>query len=76
MNVWVALMNLEHKYGTHESVMATLEQAAKQANPKHVYLHAAEMYERAEEIAAAEELYKVSKASHQRGDHKRPEGVS
>ena len=60
MNVWVALMNLEHKYGTHETVMATLEKAAQQSNPKHVFLHAAEMYERAEEISAAEELYKVS----------------
>ncbi|GAB5033644.1 rrp5 homolog [Nannochloropsis oceanica] len=58
MNVWVALLNLENRYGTKESVLATLEKAAEQNNPKHVYLHAAEMYERAGKASDAEELFK------------------
>jgi len=58
MNVWVASLNLEHRYGTKESVLATLEKAAEQNNPKHVYLHAAEMYERAGEAEEAEEIFK------------------
>jgi hypothetical protein len=59
MNVWVALLNLEHKYGTRETVAATLKRAAEHNNPKHTYLHAVEMYERADEVDEAEELYKV-----------------
>jgi rRNA biogenesis protein RRP5 len=58
MNVWVALLNLEHRYGTKESVLDTLEKAAEQNNPKHVYLHVAEMYERAGETGEAEEIFK------------------
>ena len=59
MNVWVALLNLEHKYGTKETVQATLEKAAQHSNPKHVYLHAAEMYERAGEAEEAEEIFRT-----------------
>lgn len=59
MNVWVALLNLEHKYGTPETVADVLARAAQHNNPKHVYLHAVEMYERAGEDDKAEEIYQV-----------------
>ena len=61
MNVWVALLNLEHKYGTRETVTSTLERAAQHNNPKHVYLHALDMYERSNFTAEAEELFQVSR---------------
>ena len=58
LNVWVARLNLEHRYGNKVTVLAVLEKAAEQNNPKHVYLHAAEMYERAGEVTEAEEIFR------------------
>lgn len=61
MNLWVALMNLEHKYGSTESVEAVLARAAQQCNPKHMHLHAVDMYERAGETDRAEAMLEVRK---------------
>lgn len=42
-NVWVSLMNLEHKYGSRSTLKAVSERACKNSNPKKVYLHMAEV---------------------------------
>lgn len=62
MNVWVALLNLEHKYGSHESVMQVLEKACQGCHPKHMHLHAVDMYDRAGQPGRAETLLEVREA--------------
>lgn len=43
LNVWTALLTLEHKYGTDDSVQKTVERACNKCNPKHVYLRVCEI---------------------------------
>jgi len=45
LNVWCALLTLEIKYGTEDSVKATMKRACAQSNPKHVHLRACEIME-------------------------------
>ncbi|CAM9617505.1 unnamed protein product [Laminaria digitata] len=42
-NVWVSLMNLEHKYGTRATLKAVMERACQNTNPKKAYLHVADV---------------------------------
>lgn len=42
-NLWVSLINLEHKYGSRASLKAASERACQNTNPKKVYLHLAEV---------------------------------
>ncbi|KAJ1996389.1 rRNA biogenesis protein rrp5 [Coemansia spiralis] len=60
MNIWVALLNLEHRFGSHESLEATLKRAVQYMNPKHIYLQMAKIYERADQFADAERMHKVA----------------
>ena len=46
LNVWVALMNLENSYGSHESLMKVFERAITYNEPKRVYMHLVGIYER------------------------------
>jgi len=41
LNLWVALINLEHKFGSKETLTGTVDRAAKNAHPKRVWLHVA-----------------------------------
>lgn len=50
MNIWVALMNLENRYGTAASLQAAFERALAEAVQKHVYLQLAAIYERSEKF--------------------------
>ena len=43
MNVWVALMNVEHKFGTKVSLGEAVQRAAAATNPKRVHLHLAKV---------------------------------
>ncbi|KAL3938362.1 MAG: hypothetical protein SGBAC_006712 [Bacillariaceae sp.] len=43
LNVWTALMTLEHKYGNYDSLHQTVERACGHCNPKHVYLRICEI---------------------------------
>merc|ERR1711971_302281 len=43
LNVWSALLTLEHKYGSEETFQDAIDQACKQNNPKQVYLRACEI---------------------------------
>jgi rRNA biogenesis protein RRP5 len=43
LNVWGALLQLEHKYGSEETFQAAIDRACKQNNSKQVYLRACEI---------------------------------
>jgi len=59
LNIWVALMNLENKHGTNESLMQVFQRALTFNDPKTVYLQLVSIYERTEQHKLAEELYKA-----------------
>ncbi|CAM9645217.1 unnamed protein product, partial [Phaeothamnion confervicola] len=68
LNVWKALLNLEHKFGGRDALAATTARAAANCNPKRVHLHVAEQHEAAGEdreaetvLAAAAKKFKGSK---------------
>lgn len=46
LNVWTALLTLEHKYGNEATFQATIDRACQQNNPKKVYLRACEILEK------------------------------
>lgn len=46
LNVWCALLTLELKYGSEESLRDTLARACQHNNPKYVYLRMCEMMEK------------------------------
>lgn len=48
LNVWSALLTLEHKFGNEDTFKDVIENACKQNNPKQVYLRACEI--RANEV--------------------------
>ncbi|KAJ1668258.1 rRNA biogenesis protein rrp5 [Coemansia sp. RSA 1646] len=60
MNIWVALLNLEHRFGSPETLEAALKRAVQYMNPKHIYLQMAKIYERADQLADAERMHKVA----------------
>eukprot|EP00903_Cladosiphon_okamuranus_P010099 g9564.t2 len=59
-NLWVALINLEHKYGSAATLKAVSERACQNCNPKKVYLHMAEMHEKAQETDECEEVFQAA----------------
>ncbi|CAM9425382.1 unnamed protein product, partial [Ectocarpus sp. 8 AP-2014] len=60
LNLWVSLINLEHKYGSRASLKAVSERACQNSNPKKVYLHMAEMHEKAQESEECEEVFQAA----------------
>lgn len=46
LNVWSAVLQLEHKYGSEETFNAAIESACNQSNSKQVYLRACEILEK------------------------------
>ncbi|KAJ2898222.1 rRNA biogenesis protein rrp5, partial [Coemansia aciculifera] len=60
MNVWVALLNLEHRFGSKETLDGVLKRAIQFMNPKHIYLQMAKIYERADQFAEAENMHKIA----------------
>ena len=46
LNVWTALLTLEHKYGNEKTLQGTIDRACGQNNPKQVYLRACEILEK------------------------------
>lgn len=45
LNIWIALLNLENKFGTAETLKQTLARALANADPKKVYFQLASIYE-------------------------------
>ncbi|KAJ2614175.1 rRNA biogenesis protein rrp5 [Coemansia sp. RSA 1365] len=62
MNVWMALLNLEHRFGSSDALDAVLKRAIQFMNPKHVYLQMASVHERAGQFADAERMHKLAVA--------------
>ncbi|KAJ2416503.1 rRNA biogenesis protein rrp5 [Coemansia sp. IMI 209128] len=60
MNVWVGLLNLEHRFGSKETLDSVLKRAIQFMNPKHTYLQMAKIYERADQFAEAENMHKIA----------------
>ena len=46
LNVWTALLTLEHKYGSDESLQTTIARACNNNNPKQVHLRVCEILEK------------------------------
>ncbi|CAM9261976.1 unnamed protein product [Hapterophycus canaliculatus] len=59
-NLWVSLINLEHKYGSSASLKTASERACQNSNPKKIYLHVAEMHEKSQETEECEEVYQAA----------------
>lgn len=45
MNIWVAWMNLENKYGSQDSLLKVFNQALTYNEPKVVYMKLVDIYE-------------------------------
>jgi len=61
MNVWCALLTIEVKYGSEESVDETLSRACQQVNPKHIHLRLCEILEKEGSLGSfekADDLFK------------------
>ncbi|CAM9672786.1 unnamed protein product, partial [Discosporangium mesarthrocarpum] len=59
-NLWVALLNVEHTYGTTESLKKAFHRACQNTHPKRVHLHLAEMHEKAGKTAQCQEAYEAA----------------
>lgn len=51
-NLWVSLINLEHKFGSAATLKATSERACQNCNPKKVYLHMAEVSTKGSKVSS------------------------
>jgi len=56
-NVWLALLNLEYKFGTMESLEALFKRAIAESRAKYLHLHLAEQYEKAGDKSGAEAMF-------------------
>ena len=59
MNVWVAYLNLEHSYGTPDSLKEIFDRAVLGNEPKAIYLHLSNIYIRTEQKELVESLFEV-----------------
>lgn len=61
LNVWTAVLTLEHKYGSDDGFQKAIARACGQNNPKQVYLRACEILEKdvstADTVARADALF-------------------
>ena len=58
-NIWVALINLEHKFGDEETLKAVMDKALQAIDQLKIYSHVAKMYHEAGEIQISEETYQT-----------------
>lgn len=58
LNVWMALLNLEHLYGTQDSLDGVFQEALQFNDPLKVYMHLAQIYMAGNKQEQAEQLYK------------------
>uniref|UniRef100_A0A7S3UYU4 S1 motif domain-containing protein n=1 Tax=Heterosigma akashiwo TaxID=2829 RepID=A0A7S3UYU4_HETAK len=57
MNIWVALLNLEHKFGTPETLEQAFARAVQFNHPKRVHLRMAEIYGKSGAKEECEQLF-------------------
>ncbi|KAJ1679818.1 rRNA biogenesis protein rrp5, partial [Spiromyces aspiralis] len=60
MNVWVALLNLERKFGTKTSLEDVFKRSIEYMEAEEMYLKLAKIYERNEQSKEAEDTYKTA----------------
>lgn len=63
-NVWVALINLEHKYGTMGSLDKCFKQGLSETKGKYLYIHLAGLYDSANDVAGARQLFERALKKH------------
>jgi rRNA biogenesis protein RRP5 len=59
LNIWIALMNLEHAYGSEESLQDVIDRALSAMDQVKVYRHLASMYCEAGKDGHAVRVYEV-----------------
>ena len=59
-NVWVAMLNLEHKYGTMASLDQVFKRAVNESKGKYLYLHLAELYEQSGDKQGAAAVFELA----------------
>ncbi|CAM9169417.1 unnamed protein product [Ectocarpus fasciculatus] len=59
-NVWVAYVNLEHKYGTMSSLDEVFKRAVNESKGKYLHLHLADLYESSSDISGAESVFELA----------------
>jgi ribosomal protein S1 len=63
-NVWVALINLEHKYGTMASLEKCFKQGVSETKGKYLHIHLAELYDTANDVKGARLLFERAIKKH------------
>lgn len=58
LNVWTALLNLEHLYGTQDSLDGIFKEALQFNEPLKIYMHLAQIYMAGNKQEQVEQLYK------------------
>jgi rRNA biogenesis protein RRP5 len=57
LNVWMAMLNLEHKYGSMQTLEAVFARAVAESQGKVIHLNLAEVYEQAGDTVGAGKLF-------------------
>ncbi|KAI8904014.1 hypothetical protein EDD86DRAFT_206747 [Gorgonomyces haynaldii] len=66
MNIWVAYLNLENSFGTPDTLEKLFDRALQMNDPKKIYIHMAQIYERTNKLDLAETTFtKMSKKFNQ-----------
>ena len=58
LNVWIAFMNLESKFGTDETLQASVRRALEVNDKKKVYLQLINIYRSSDKTENIEDIYK------------------
>jgi len=59
-NIWVSYLNLENSYGTQETLTKIFNRSINSvSSPKNIHLIMAEIYERTNKIAEADQLFQI-----------------
>ena len=63
-NVWVAWINLEHKYGTMSSLEKCFKRGVSESKGKYLYIHLAELYDKADDVKGCRLLFEKALKKH------------
>ena len=66
MNLWIAYVNLEHKYGTMDSLNKVFQRAVTESRGKYIHLNLAEQYEKAKDFAGAATIFEKALKKHKK----------
>lgn len=57
-NMWIGLLNMEHKYGSMDSLAAAFSRASTESKGKQIHIAMASTYEQAGDFSGAEEMFR------------------